>query len=238
MFRNSPALGLIALLLAGCSSGSTPLPPPASAPVAPAVPAPASPAPGITATSGAGGVETLSANVPASYNHPSTMAQGLCVGQIQSQLQSLVSLSQVGMPMTGMQSISQSQDIAQYFAPACKVTPAPGAPPIHGADNLSGQLGQWLSNLQIGRFAIKQQYIKVSPNRQLGRAIICIKVTLTYVNQLTNYEGWYNTEWIPVQGSWLIQSVTPIDVASATKVGDTIPQVYFDPYWGPGWGYY
>ena len=133
---------------------------------------------------------------------------------------------------------SQSQNIAQYFAPACKVTPAPGAQPIHGADNLSAQLGQWLSNLQIGRFVIKQQYLKVSPDRQLGRAIICVKLTLTYINQLTNYEGWYNTEWIPVQGSWLIQSVTPIDVASATKVGDTIPQIYFDPYWGPGWGYY
>ncbi len=194
--------------------------------------------PGITTSTGTAGVQELSAPIPKGANHPATMAQGFCASQIQSQLSALLSLAQVGMPMTGMESITQSQNIVQYFAPACTITPWPEAQPIAGADNLSAQLGQWLAHLQIGKFEITKQYIKVSPDRTQGTAVICLKATATYPDRLVRYEGWYATQWVPIQGTWLISGITPIDVAKATKVGDTIPQVYFDPWWGPGWGYY
>jgi len=249
----APVLVLLSLftLLAGCGSPTTPLPPPPDATSAAAMSAyepvgssgitsasvPANP-PGITTTSGTGGVQELSAPVPNGANHPATLAQGLCVSQIQSQLSALISLSQVGMPMTGIESITQAQNLVQYFAPACKITPWPDAQPIAGVDNLSGQLGQWLANLQIGKFEITKQYIKVSTDRTHGVAVVCLKATATYPDRLVRYEGWYATQWTPIQGTWLISGIAPIDVAKATKVGDTVPQVYFDPWWGPGWGYY
>jgi hypothetical protein len=199
------------------------------------VPAPPS---AIAASSGTGGIQELSATVPNGANHPATAAQGLCVGEIQSQLQSLVSLAQVGMPMTGMEAVTQGQNLVLYFAPNCAVTPWPNAQPITGADYLAGSIAQWLGGMQIGKFELKHQYIKVSPDRTLGRAILCLKVDVTYLDRVVRYEGWYSTTWVPVKGAWLIQGVTPIDVAAASREGSTIPQLYFEPYWGPGWGYY
>jgi hypothetical protein len=239
-----------ALALAGCGSPTTPLAAPSGAQspagmsaYAPA-PAhvtvsqvPAAPA-GVVADSGNGGVQELSASVPNNANHPATLAQGLCVGQIQSQLSSLVSLGQVGMPMSGMEAITQSQNLIQFFAPACTVIPWPEAQPITGANFLSGEIGQWLGGMQIGKFQIKQQYIKVSPDRTQGRAIVCLKVDITYLDRVVRYEGWYATYWVPIKGTWLIQNVKPVDVSSATRVGDTVPQLYFAPYWGSDWGYY
>jgi hypothetical protein len=235
----SPVPFLLALssLLAGCGSPTAPIAAPPHAASGPAMETYAPvPPPGVVASSGTGGVQTLSATVP--NTAPGTMAQGACVGQIQSQLSALLSLSQVGMPMSGMESITQAQNIAQYFAPTCHVTPWPEAQPLLNNSDFSAQLGQWLSNVQIAQFKLKQQYIKVSPDRSQGRAVLCLESTVTYQNRLVRYEGWYLTDWIPVQGSWLIQDVKPLDVSKATRQGSTVPQVYFDPYWGPGWGYY
>ncbi|MGA2052371.1 MAG: hypothetical protein ABSH19_03570 [Opitutales bacterium] len=233
----SPVFLAVASILAGCSSPTAPIPAPphANSGAAMETYAPANP-PGVVANSGAGGVQTLSATVPT--DNPGTMAQGFCVGQIQSQLEALLSLSQVGMPMSGMESITQSQNIAHYFARDCQITPWPEAQPLTSKSDFSAQLGQWLANVQIASFKIKQQYIEVSPDRQQGRAVICLEATVTYLNRLVRYEGWYLTTWIPAKGAWLIQSVQPLDVSKATRKGSTVPQVYFDPYWGPGWGYY
>lgn len=224
--------------LAGCAgSGASS----ASTPAAPATTSPAAPpaGAGITTSTGVGGPAELSVALPASATSPpATVAQGVGVNAIQAQLASLFSLAQVGMPMTGIESLAQGQNVAQYFAPACQVTPQPGAQPIAGSGILAGELGDWFAHLQIGKFKLEQQYTKVAPDGSRGRAIILVKAELTFKTRVERVEGWYATDWAPVQGNWLIQNVTPLDVASNSKAAQTNPWVYFNPWWGPGWGYY
>jgi len=218
-----------ALLVAGCQDGSDKSAPPVAA---------------NTSITGVGNytgskVEMISAQVPVTATQPpQTTGQAIGVAGIESQMQSLVSLSQVLEQPLGSTAVNMGQNLGQFFAPQCQVVFAPGNYPLQTQGGVSAAISDFVGPIQLAKFELKKKYTKVSPDRQHGRSIILVKANLTYMTQVVVSEGWYSTDWIPVQGNWLIQGVTPIDVAKDSKQVDNEPWVFFEPYWGPGWGYY